>query len=114
MTIYGHIQNGVIILEHQGPLPEGAAVEIQIIVPSSISAVNAAAPTLAKTLKDYIGALEDLPADASTNHDHYLYGAERIMTAVFADTFFTLLFSAATIGDTKPLIIGLHYTGRQS
>jgi hypothetical protein len=77
MTLHGHIQNGVIILDHQGPLPEGASVEVQIIVPGSTSTADGATPTLAETLKDYIGVLEDLPADASTNHDHYLYGAPK-------------------------------------
>jgi hypothetical protein len=77
MTLHGHIQNGVIILDHHGPLPEGAAVEVQIIVPGSDLTQDGATPTLAETLKGFIGVLEDLPDDASTNHDHYLYGAPK-------------------------------------
>ena len=77
MTLHGHVQNGVIVLDKQVPLPEGAAVQVQIIVPPRPSAPDAELPTLAETLKDFIGVLEDLPEDAATNHDHYLYGTPK-------------------------------------
>jgi hypothetical protein len=77
MTLHGHIQNGNIILHDHGPLPEGAAVEVQIIVPQPPPSAEGEIPTLADTLKDYIGVLNDLPEDAATNHDHYLYGAPK-------------------------------------
>jgi hypothetical protein len=77
MTLHGHIQNGVIVLDEHVSLPEGAAVQVQIIVAPTPPAPEAENPTLAETLKDFIGVLEDLPEDAATNHDHYLYGAPK-------------------------------------
>ena len=77
MTLHGHIQNGIIVLDSNVPLPEGAAVEVQVIVPSLNPAPDGELPTLAESLKDFIGILEDLPEDAATNHDHYLYGTPK-------------------------------------
>jgi hypothetical protein len=81
MTLHGHVQNGIIILDGNLPLPEGAAVEVQIMVPTpDQSATNGSEteiPTLAERLKDFIGVLEDLPEDAARNHDHYLYGTPK-------------------------------------
>jgi len=77
MTLLGHVQNGVIVLDQDVPLPEGAAVEVQVIVPPPQPSPESELPTLAETLKDFIGVLEDLPEDAATNHDHYLYGTPK-------------------------------------
>jgi hypothetical protein len=77
MTLHGHIQNGMIVLDGNVPLPEGAAVRVQIIERPPIPASDGELPTLAETLKDYIGILEDLPEDAAINHDHYLYGTPK-------------------------------------
>jgi hypothetical protein len=80
MTLLGHIQNGVIVLDQDVPLPEGAAVEVQIVVPqpakSQPDGSGIEIPTLAERLKDFIGIL-DLPEDAARNHDHYLYGTPK-------------------------------------
>ena len=80
MTLHGHIQNGMIVLDQNVPLPEGAAVEVQIVVPQEVATQartsDAEIPTLAERLKDFIGIL-DLPEDAATNHDHYLYGTPK-------------------------------------
>jgi len=77
MTLHGHIHNGVIVLDEKVPLPEGAAVQVQVIVPPQVTTDGKELPTLAETLKDFIGVLEDLPEDAATNHDHYLYGTPK-------------------------------------
>jgi hypothetical protein len=77
MTLNGHIQNGVIVLDENIPLPEGAAVRVQIVEPIKPAASDQELPTLAETLKDFIGVLEDLPEDAAENHDHYLYGTPK-------------------------------------
>jgi hypothetical protein len=81
MTLHGHVQNGIIILDGNVPLPEGAAVEVQIVLPKSVpptaSDSETEIPTLAERLKDFIGILEDLPEDAARNHDHYLYGTPK-------------------------------------
>jgi hypothetical protein len=77
MTLHGHIRNGEIVLDEQIPLPEGAAVQVQVIVPPTATAADGQLPTLGETLKDFIGVLEDLPEDAATNHDHYRYGTPK-------------------------------------
>jgi predicted DNA-binding antitoxin AbrB/MazE fold protein len=77
MTLHGHIENGVIVLNQQVSLPEGATVQVQIIVPPAKTTDGRELPTLAETLKDFIGVLEDLPEDAATNHDHYLYNTPK-------------------------------------
>lgn len=78
MTLHGHIQNGMIILDDHVPLPDGAPVEVRVLAPrlSENSATDVeSGPTLAERLKDFIGILDNLPEDAAKNHDHYLYGA---------------------------------------
>jgi hypothetical protein len=77
MTLHGHVHNGMIVLDEVVSLPEGAAVQVQIIVPPAKGADGEQLPTLAETLKDFIGVLEDLPEDAAENHDHYLYGTPK-------------------------------------
>ena len=77
MTLHGQIQNGAIVLDENFPLPEGAAVEVQIIMPQPPIVPETELPTLAESLKDFIGILEDLPEDAAINHDHYLYGTPK-------------------------------------
>jgi hypothetical protein len=67
----------VIILDDQVHLPEGAMVKVQIDLTTKDESPTDELPTLADTMKDFIGVLEDLPEDAATNHDHYLYGTQR-------------------------------------
>jgi hypothetical protein len=76
MTLLGHIQNGVIVLDEKVSLPEGAAVHVHILPQMPISPTEGEIPTLADRLKDFIGILE-LPEDAARNHDHYLYGTPK-------------------------------------
>ena len=76
MTLHGHIENGAIVLNESVPLRDGAAVEVQIIEKPPMATSDAEIPTLAERLKDFIGIL-DLPEDAATNHDHYLYGTPK-------------------------------------
>jgi hypothetical protein len=77
MTLHGHIENGMIVLDDPLTLPDGAAVQVEIFAAQDEAAANGELPTLAETLKDFIGILEDLPDDAATNHDHYLYGTPK-------------------------------------
>jgi predicted DNA-binding antitoxin AbrB/MazE fold protein len=80
MTVHGHIENGVIVLDQQVSFPEGAKVEVRILSPlatqSATDTPDSEIPTLAERLKDFIGILE-LPEDAAINHDHYLYGTPK-------------------------------------
>jgi hypothetical protein len=34
-------------------------------------------PSLYEAMKPFIGMVDDLPADLSINHDHYLYGTPK-------------------------------------
>jgi hypothetical protein len=77
MTLQRHVQNGMIVLDEPVPLPEGAAVQVQLLGPPTMRAVEGELPTLAETLEDFVGVLEDLPEDAATEHDHYLYGTPK-------------------------------------
>lgn len=67
MTYSGLVKNGVIVLDPPASLPEGSKVEV------STTTETAAEPTWAEVFKDVIGKAEGLPADSSSNHDHYLY-----------------------------------------
>jgi hypothetical protein len=72
MTLLGHIRAGQIVPDDPVTLPEGAAVQIEVLE----SALPAAEeiPTLYERLKPIVGRATGLPADASSNVDHYLYG----------------------------------------
>jgi predicted DNA-binding antitoxin AbrB/MazE fold protein len=63
-------------------LPEGVRVrlrveeEIGIEQPSSQTA-EGELPSLLERMKDFVGTVHNLPADASVNLDHYLYGTPK-------------------------------------
>ncbi len=71
MSYRGRVRNGVIVLEPPATLPEGVEVEV---VPADD---GRAGPTWAEVFEDVAGRAEGLPADASINHDHYLYGTPK-------------------------------------
>ena len=71
MVYRGRVKNGVIVLDPPASLPDGAEVEV---VPTQ---EEPGIPTLSERYKDITGIAEGLPADASRNHDHYLYGAPK-------------------------------------
>lgn len=81
MTLHGHIENGAIKFDAPLALPEGAAVEVQLqVMPPKADEQPAATPeppTLLERMKEFVGTFEGLPADASTNLDHYLYGSPK-------------------------------------
>jgi hypothetical protein len=81
MTLHGHIENGGIKFDPPIALPDGAAVEVQLQVLSSKteeqSTGTSEPPTLLERMKDFVGTFDGLPADASTNLDHYLYGSPK-------------------------------------
>lgn len=68
MTLLGHIQNGVVILDEATTLPEGVKVRVEVLDESAL-------PTIAERLKDFIGQGKGLPTDLAENHDHYVHGA---------------------------------------
>lgn len=79
MTLHGHIENGAIKLDPPIALPEGAAVEVQLIAVPSNAAADATSepPTLLDRMQGFVGTFDGLPADASANLDHYLYGSPK-------------------------------------
>ncbi len=76
MTYRGHVKNGKIILDGVADLPEGATVSIKPIRSrqTSRSRRTKEPPSLYDRLKNLAGKAKGLPADASINLDHYLYG----------------------------------------
>ena len=78
MTILGHLQNGVVVLDLPTNLPDGTAVRVEI---PEAAASTVIAETERKTLyerfESLIGTAPELPPDASINHDHYLYGTPK-------------------------------------
>jgi hypothetical protein len=80
MTLQGHIKNGVIVPDDPVELPEGATVQFQVLTAAPSphdKPTEREIPTLYERLKPFVGSLEGLPADASVNIDHYLYGAPK-------------------------------------
>lgn len=71
MSLRGRVKNGVIVIDSPTSLPEGAEVDVLVL------SAGGDVPTLYERLKDVIGSIDDLPADASINHDHYLYGTPK-------------------------------------
>jgi hypothetical protein len=74
MVVRGRVKNGTVVLDEPTKLPEGAEVEVSVLAPPAPEHVENDGPTLYDRLKPIIGAAQGLPADASTNVDHYLYG----------------------------------------
>lgn len=71
MTYKGHVENGAIVLDEAGHLPDGALVTIEIAAAEPESRGNASA-SLGERYRCFIGAIDGLPEDWSENHDTYL------------------------------------------
>lgn len=67
MTYKGHIRNGMVVLDANVALPEGAEVTIEVASPAQPK-------TLGDHLQGVIGKAKDVPPDASVQKAHYLYG----------------------------------------
>jgi hypothetical protein len=74
MVYRGHVENGTIRLEDATTLPEGAGVEVRLLMDDSRVEQEADMPSVLEVLEDFVGKAEGLPPDASINIDHYLYG----------------------------------------
>jgi hypothetical protein len=72
MTYRGRVQGGVVVLEDQASLPEGAEVNVELAQPQPSTA-----STLGERLMELSGKAKGLPSDAALNHDHYLYGTPK-------------------------------------
>jgi hypothetical protein len=74
MVYHGHVENGLIRLEGSVTLPEGIEVRVETVSPAPGVESNEGGLSLYERLRPVIGAAKGLPADASVNVDHYLYG----------------------------------------
>ena len=71
MQLAGTVINGVVVLDQNHRLPEGARVAV--VVPE----IPADQPTLSERLLRLAGTVDDLPSDMARNHDHYIHGAPK-------------------------------------
>ena len=72
MTYRGTVKNGVIVLEGSARLAEGTEVRVEAV--ERVEEGGARTPDVWDELLRLAGTAEGLPADASRNVDHYLYG----------------------------------------
>ena len=78
MTHRGKVKNGIVVLDDPSALPEGAEVSVRAVkAPARKGGVKRRPTTLYERYKRFIGIAQGLPADFSTNHDHYLYGTPK-------------------------------------
>ena len=75
MTYRGQVKNGVVVVEGDAPLPEGAQVQVQLVQERE------AVRSLRTGLLKFAGALKGLPRDVAENHEHYVHGAPKRIRA---------------------------------
>lgn len=72
MSFTGHVKQGVVVFDGPARPPDGAVVRVE-----EVSPVSPEPPTWGEVLKDFIGAVDGLPADLAENHDHYIHGSPK-------------------------------------
>lgn len=77
MTYRGRVKNGVVVLDDSVKLPEGVEVKIDLLTTSPEPPREEEIPTLYERVEAFVGKVHGLPADASINLDHYLYGVPK-------------------------------------
>jgi len=79
MTYRGKVKGGVVVVDEPASLPEGAEVQIEVTSSSQSDEplLDENGQTLGQKLLKYAGKATGLAADASRNHDHYLYGSPK-------------------------------------
>ncbi|HEX8522522.1 MAG TPA: hypothetical protein VF669_09725 [Tepidisphaeraceae bacterium] len=70
MTYRGKIKNGVVVIDGNPTLPEGADVELEVVDEAALKA-------LWEDLRKLAGTVDGLPPDMAENHDHYAHGAPK-------------------------------------
>lgn len=73
MTIQGHIENGLVVVDAPVNLPDGTKVTISTPTEGEVTSVHPY-PSLYERLKPVAGKAKGLPTDLAINHDHYLHG----------------------------------------
>ena len=74
MEYRGHVEAGRVVLDDPAALPDGTVVSVHPLKTRRTVRGRRRPPTLAQRLAPFIGKAKGLPADASANLDHYLYG----------------------------------------
>ena len=75
MVYRGRVENGVVVVDEPISLPDGTAVSIRAVRPKSVNnGKSVRKPGVGQALLRLAGKAVGLPADASRNVDHYLYG----------------------------------------
>ena len=79
MVYRGRVQDGVVIFDSDVKPEEGLPVSVRALRrrPSRPSGKKGRSTTFYERYKDLIGAAKGLPADFSTQLDHYLYGTPK-------------------------------------
>ncbi len=70
MTLKGHVQGGVVVLDEAVELPDGTEVQVEV-------AGGRDETVLGKKLMAYAGRAKGLPRDLAAQHDHYLHGTRK-------------------------------------
>ena len=75
MVYRGKVVNGVIVLDSGVKLEEGQAVSVRPVRPRGVQGARKKGPqtTFYERYKEFVGAAKGLPADFSSQLDHYLY-----------------------------------------
>lgn len=72
MELQGTFENGVVVLDDGAVLADGDRVEVRTL-PQPVPAGS----TLGERMAWLVGAASSLPADFSSEHDHYIHGTPR-------------------------------------
>jgi hypothetical protein len=73
VTYLGHVENGVVVLDGQIALPEGAQVRVDLLGKPIENIPEESNPSIYERLQSVAGKAQGLPVDASMQVDHYLY-----------------------------------------
>jgi hypothetical protein len=79
MTYYGHVENGLVVLDDTPNWPEGARVAVAVLEPAVGEKDHEPIWKVAIQMGEAVPSenLETLPTDGARNLDHYLYGAAK-------------------------------------
>ncbi len=79
MSFRGRVQGGIVVLDEPRPLPEGAAVRVEILSAElEPPLLDEDGRTLGEKDSTTRERSQDFrPADLAQNHDHYLHGTTK-------------------------------------
>lgn len=74
MTVKGHIEKGLVVLDEPVDLPDGMNVEVEV---HPLTEAGYVGPTWGEVFRDLAGSVKGLPPDMAENHDHYIHGTAK-------------------------------------